>query len=123
MSAIYHQGTRYSFKSDSDVAALIAAMAGSVELQALVRRFSPSGSWCVSDGRGGYLMDENGGFITETMDAADLARYSRALAAIDGAAVRQADEQVMARSIAQTLAFDALMAGSKGSTGQPWAME
>lgn len=123
MSFVYHQGTRYSFKSDSDVAALISAMAGSVGLQSRVLSFSPSGSWCVDDGRGGYLMDEKGGFITESMDAADLARYSRAKSAIDYTAVRQGDERTMDRVIAQTLKFDAVMAGSKGSTGQPWAAE
>lgn len=123
MSAIYHQGRRYSLKSDADLAALLSAMQADVELQESVMRFEPSGSWCVPDGAGDYLRDAEGRYVTESLTDEDMKRYWCALNAVDAAAVQRFRDERLARFEVDQVRFNQAAPDSSGSTGQPWDQE
>ena len=116
MTAVYSStGRRFSFELEADTVALIDAMQSDPALAETVQRFNPSLAWCVSDGKGGYLKDSSGQYITESLSAEGMIRYTRALQSVDAAAI----SSLQARRTIEAQALTPPML-SKGSTGQDW---
>jgi hypothetical protein len=90
MTTIYNEKKSYSLESKSDCKALIEACKNNETLTKSVKNFEPSGSWCIPDGKGDYLKDEKGMYLSESLTEQGLKNYLDVLTQINSS---QAEEK------------------------------